>query len=107
MNRTFATSFSLALALTSGLSLAQTVAPPQERQAPLPGRSGELERRAQSDLARLDQDANGALERAEVESLPDLSQRFDEYDVDDDGRISANEYHSWLAAQPSRRSTAG
>jgi hypothetical protein len=72
--------------------------------APLPGYSGAQLRQARDDVARLDRDASGELDRDEVREVAALAQRFDDYDIDDNGTISLNEYQSWLAAQPRRDS---
>ena len=70
---------------------------------PLPGRTGAQLRRAEQDLRRMDADRSGELDTAEVSSVPGLQARFGDYDLDDTGTLSLNEYQSWLAAQPNRR----
>lgn len=72
-----------------------------QAQAPLPGRTGAQERRAHNDVARMDDNGNGALEEGEVEPAS-LSARFADYDIDDDNLVSVNEYQSWLGAQSPR-----
>jgi hypothetical protein len=97
----------IAIAATFGaaFSLAGAQSPPpvdEGANATLPGYTGAQLRQAQEDVARLDRNGSGELDRAEVEDVADLSQRFDDYDLDDTDSISLNEYQSWLAAQTSR-----
>jgi hypothetical protein len=55
-------------------------------------------RRAQGDVARQDSNSNGTLEASELSSKSELTLRFDEFDADDNGSLTANEYQGWLAA---------
>jgi hypothetical protein len=47
---------------------------------------------------QLDRDGSGELTRENVEGT-ELAQRFEEYDINNDGVISENEFQSWFAAQ--------
>jgi hypothetical protein len=65
---------------------------------PLPPQADALTQRVQRELAQLDVDGSGALERFELRTLPHLSRHFGDADFDQDGRVTAQEYRSWSAA---------
>jgi hypothetical protein len=103
MNRCLTIAIAATLGAAFSLAGAQSTPGSDARiDAPLPGYTGAQLRQAQDDVARLDRDRSGELEPAEVGEIADLAQRFEDYDVDDTGSISLNEYQSWLAAQGSR-----
>ena len=105
MNRCLTIAIAATFGAAFSLADAQSTAPTADADADnttLPGYTGAQLRQAQDDVARLDRNGSGELDRAEVEEVTDLSQRFDDYDLDDTDSISLNEYQSWLAAQSSR-----
>jgi hypothetical protein len=60
--------------------------------------SGATAQTAEQHFNQLDRDNSGELTREQVEDTG-LAARFDEYDINDDGTISENEFQSWFAAQ--------
>ena len=103
MNRYLTIAFAATFGAAFSLAGAQSTPPVDDSaNATLPGYTGAQLRQAEEDVARLDTNRSGELDRAEVEEVTDLSQRFDDYDIDDTDSISLNEYQSWLAAQTSR-----
>lgn len=60
--------------------------------------TGDAQQRAQSDVARQDDDRNGTLESGELSDLSELKLRFAEFDADANGSLTPGEYQGWLAA---------
>ena len=60
---------------------------------------GATAQQAQQQFQRLDNDRSGGLGREELPSDSELAQRFNDYDINNDSLISANEYQSFFAAE--------
>lgn len=70
-----------------------------QAEPPLPGRTGAQLAKATREVGDLDGNGDGSLSADEVPQSIALSERFDDYDIDNDDKISLNEYQSWMAAQ--------
>jgi hypothetical protein len=58
---------------------------------------------AEREFSRLDRDNSGELTREQVQGTA-LAERFDEYDINNDGTIAENEFQSWFAASRAQQS---
>jgi hypothetical protein len=58
---------------------------------------------AEREFNRLDRDNSGELTREQVQGTA-LAERFEEYDINNDGTIAENEFQSWFAASRAQQS---
>lgn len=98
MHRTLTTLTTLAIALCIvGSAYAEDAKRPKD---------GTRGRDVDEIVARLDQNKDGELSRAECESAPKLAKRFDEIDGDKNGRLSRQELHAFQSERQGRRGAA-
>lgn len=90
-------SFCLGMAMTS-ISMAASAQAVQELGAPASG-SGSSAAVGQITWIDLDQDDDGQLSKLEVSPLPMLSELFEQVDVDGDGRVTPDEYKTFVGKQ--------
>jgi Ca2+-binding EF-hand superfamily protein len=74
-------------------------ASPTGEQASQFGRDTARMAQQQRSFRELDSNNDGFIYRADIQTDMELATRFDEYDLDNDGRLSRTEYESWLAAR--------
>lgn len=94
-------SFCLGMAMTS-ISMAASAQAVQELGAPASGSgssAGSLAAVGQITWIDLDQDDDGQLSKLEVSPLPMLSELFEQVDVDGDGRVTPDEYKTFVGKQ--------
>jgi hypothetical protein len=83
------------------LAFAQTTPPIDDgaMQSTPPGATAPTAEPKQVTWADLDTDKDGSLSKAEVASVPALSQVFDAADADADGKLTADEYKAHAASE--------
>ena len=52
---------------------------------------------------KADRNNDGTLDRKEAKAMPDVSRNFDAIDTDNDGTVSMDEIHTYMAAHPGKK----